>query len=115
MTDLAGLAGLPRLGAGLAYSSRIPGDIFASDCRIDFVEIIVEHYLDAHPARLAQLRQLAERYPVVCHGVDMSVGTAEPLDESSLAVRLRSSPSRGRPGSVTIFVSPRLTASTLDN
>ena len=84
MMDSPPIAALPSLGAGLACSGRIVEDIFDSVSRIDFVEVIIEHYLDAHPARTAELLRLSARYPIVCHGVDMSVGTAEPLDEIAL-------------------------------
>ena len=83
MTDLSGLAGLPRLArvwhtpAGFpAISSRTNVGSISSRSSSNTTSTLTR--------RGSQLRRLAERYAVVCHGVDMSVGTAGPLDESSL-------------------------------
>jgi uncharacterized protein (UPF0276 family) len=71
------------LGAGLAYTSALGHDVFAHRSSIDFVEFMVDHYIDA-PGRAEELRRLADSFPVVGHGVDLSIGTAEPLDERLL-------------------------------
>jgi uncharacterized protein (UPF0276 family) len=51
---------------------------------IDFLEISPENYMRRgghHPAALAWL---AERYPVLTHGLTMSLGGSDPLDETYL-------------------------------
>jgi len=52
---------------------------------IDWFEIISENFLAAggNPRRV--LRRVRERYPVVMHGVGMSIGSVDPLDERYLA------------------------------
>ncbi len=47
---------------------------------VDFFEILSENYLDTGGRPLWVLDQVAERYPVVMHGVSMSIGSTAPLD-----------------------------------
>ena len=61
-------------------------DQTSGDARVpvDFLEISPENYMrrgGAHPSVLAWL---AERYPVVTHGLTMSLGGSDPLDDSYL-------------------------------
>ena len=51
---------------------------------VDFLEVSPENYMrrgGTHPSVLAWL---AERYPVVTHGLTMSIGGSDPLDEAYL-------------------------------
>jgi len=47
---------------------------------VDWFEILSENYLatEGRPVRIVE--QIAERYPIVMHGVSMSLGSADPLD-----------------------------------
>ncbi|MEU5420717.1 DUF692 domain-containing protein [Streptomyces sp. NPDC020667] len=47
---------------------------------VDFFEIISENFLDAAGPRRRALDEIAERYPVVLHGVSLSIGSTDPLD-----------------------------------
>jgi uncharacterized protein len=47
---------------------------------VDFFEIISENFMDASGIPLYNLDRIAERYPVVLHGVCLSLGSADPLD-----------------------------------
>ena len=47
---------------------------------VDFFEILSENYLDTGGRPLWVLDQVAGRYPVVLHGVSMSIGSTDPLD-----------------------------------
>jgi uncharacterized protein (UPF0276 family) len=71
---------LPRLGVGLGYRQPLHGDILANAERIDFLEVISDQYLYAAPDRHDLLYALRERFPLVPHGVGLSIGTAGPLD-----------------------------------
>ncbi len=51
---------------------------------IDWFEIISENYLIPGGKPLAMLDQIAERYPVVMHGVSMSIASTAPFDENYL-------------------------------
>ena len=74
------MSGLPRLGSGLGYRPRFRAELFANRTRIDFLEIIADHYFDASPEKLAELDLLAAHFPLVPHGLDLSLGSAEGLD-----------------------------------
>jgi uncharacterized protein (UPF0276 family) len=70
----------PHLGFGLGL--RIPHypHIFEHWPEVDFFEIISENFMDASGIPLHNLDRIAERYPVVLHGVCLSLGSADPLD-----------------------------------
>lgn len=72
--------GLPNLGLGLGLRSPHVDQILAETPEVGFFEIISENYLTraARPNRV--LAEISERYPLVMHGVSMSLGTTEALD-----------------------------------
>jgi uncharacterized protein (UPF0276 family) len=47
--------------------------------------VLTENYLDTEGLPLYVLDQVAERYPVIMHGVSLSIGSIDPLDFSYLA------------------------------
>ncbi|RMG39334.1 MAG: DUF692 domain-containing protein, partial [Planctomycetota bacterium] len=47
---------------------------------VDWFEIISENYMDSQGRPRYVLQQIAERYPVVMHGVSLSIGSTDPLD-----------------------------------
>ena len=51
---------------------------------IDFVEIAPENWLDVGGKSAKQLDWFAERYPIVCHGLCLSLGGLSPLNVSFL-------------------------------
>jgi len=51
---------------------------------IDFFEISPENYLDLGGKRAQDFRWFTERYPVVAHGLSLSIGGPDPLDEDFL-------------------------------
>jgi uncharacterized protein (UPF0276 family) len=53
--------------------------------RIDWFEIISENYMVRGGKPLHHLDRIRERYPLVMHGVSMSIGSADPLDREYLA------------------------------
>jgi uncharacterized protein (UPF0276 family) len=57
--------------------------VFTHRKRIDFLEFMVDHYVGA-PGRAEELRRLGDAFPLVAHGVDLSIGAVEPLDERLL-------------------------------
>jgi hypothetical protein len=50
-----------------------------------FIEVHAENYMGSGGAPLAQLTQIRERLPLSLHGVGLSIGGPEPLDETHLA------------------------------
>lgn len=47
---------------------------------IDFFEVAPENWLPFGGALGKKFRQFTERYPVVCHGLSLSLGSPDPLD-----------------------------------
>ncbi len=47
---------------------------------MDWFEILSENFIDTEGRPLYFLDQIAERYPIVMHGVSLSVGSTDPVD-----------------------------------
>jgi len=90
MTETAHRHGRPYLGFGLGLRPQHYAEILdrpegEPGPRVDWFEIISENYMAAGGRPLRNLRRVAERYPVVMHGVSLSIGSVDPLDEAYLA------------------------------
>ncbi|KTB59864.1 MULTISPECIES: DUF692 domain-containing protein [Pseudomonas] len=94
----------PRFsGYGLGLRKEHYGDFLQTSVPVDFVEVISENFMVAGGQPRHILRQIRERYPVALHGVSMSIGTAEGLDQAYLR-RLKSLVDEVQP----LFVSDHL-------
>ncbi len=76
--------GLPAL-AGVGYKPQHFNDILANAAPVGWLEIHAENYMGAGGRPLAQLRHLAERFPISVHGVGLSIGGEADLDQDHLA------------------------------
>ena len=72
--------GLPNLGFGLGLRSEFQEDIEQTEPDVDWFEIISENYLESDGRPRQYLDYIRERYPVVMHGVGLSIGSTDPLD-----------------------------------
>jgi uncharacterized protein len=79
--------GLPAT-PGVGYKPQHYAAIMAEAGPVGWLEIHAENYMGAGGRPLAQLRHLAERFPISVHGVGLSIGGEAPLDRDHLA-RLR--------------------------
>ncbi|MFO1125325.1 MAG: DUF692 domain-containing protein [Methylocystis sp.] len=70
----------PTLGSGLGYRPQFRADLFVHRDEVDFLEIVADHYLDAPREKLDELDLLKSHFPLVAHGLDLSIGGAEGLD-----------------------------------
>ncbi|MDP1796925.1 MAG: DUF692 family protein, partial [Planctomycetaceae bacterium] len=77
--------GLPALGWGVGLRSTHFGHILANEVADDWFEAISENFLDSHGRPRYVLEQIAERFPVVLHGVSLSIGSTDPLNREYLA------------------------------
>jgi uncharacterized protein (UPF0276 family) len=73
------------LGFGLGLRSAHYTTILEDNPAIDWFEIISENYLGTGGRRMYLLDQVRERYPIVLHGVSMSIGSVDPIDYEYLA------------------------------
>ena len=71
---------LPTLGVGLGFREPFRAEMFLNRERVDFVEITADHFLGVPPEKLAELDLLADHFPVIPHGLNLSLGSAEGLD-----------------------------------
>ncbi len=79
------LADLPRLGLGLGLRNVHFDGILAERPAVDWFEAISENFMDSGGRPRAVIRQIAELYPLVLHGVSLSIGSADPLNLDYLA------------------------------
>jgi uncharacterized protein len=70
----------PCLGSGLGYRPSFRAELFAHRPQVDFLEIVADHYFDASAEKLAELDLLAAHFPIVPHGLDLSIGSAQGID-----------------------------------
>lgn len=74
--------------AGIGFKSQHFAGLMEAPGPVRWLEIHAENYMGAGGRPLAQLRALAERFPISVHGVGLSIGGDRPLDRDHLA-RLR--------------------------
>ena len=72
------------LGFGLGLRPQHYRDILDGDPAIDWFEFISENYMIPGGQPLRMLDQIAERYPLVQHGVSLSIASTAPFDEDYL-------------------------------
>lgn len=77
--------GLPLLGLGVGLRSQHFQYILDNWPPVDWFEIISENFIDSQGWPRHVLDRVAERYPVVMHGVSLSIGSSDPLDFDYLA------------------------------
>lgn len=70
----------PFLGFGLGLRPDHYHDILEQLPPIDWFEILTENYLVPGGKPLYYLDRIQEHYPIVMHGVSMSLGSTDPLD-----------------------------------
>ncbi len=70
----------PILGFGLGLRTEHYETILNETPKVDWFEILTENYLVPGGKPLYYLEKISERYPVVMHGVSMSIGSSDPLD-----------------------------------
>ncbi len=71
---------LPDLGLGVGMRTPHFAHILDHEPDVDWFEIISENFMDTEGRPLHVLDQVAERYPIVMHGVSLSIGSTDPLD-----------------------------------
>jgi uncharacterized protein (UPF0276 family) len=72
--------GLPDLGIGLGLRTVHYRHIVETSPEVGWFEIISENYMQTAGKPLWFLDRVAEKYPVVMHGVSMSIGSTDPLN-----------------------------------
>ena len=72
--------GHPNLGLGVGLRNAHFRFVLEHSPQIDWFEIISENFMDSGGRPRYVLDQIAERYPIVMHGVSLSIGSTDPLN-----------------------------------
>ena len=72
--------GYANLGLGVGLRSVHFRHILDHHPAVDWFEIISENFIDSQGRPRYVLEQIAERYPIVMHGVSLSIGSIDPLN-----------------------------------
>ena len=75
----------PFLGFGLGLRPDHYEDIVEHRPQVDWFEVISENYMVPGGKPLRWLDEVRETYPLVMHGVSLSIGSVDPLDADYLA------------------------------
>ncbi len=70
---------------GLGLRSQHYPYILANKPKVDWFEIISENFMDTEGRPKTNLAQIKELYPIVMHGVSLSIGTVDPLNSEYLS------------------------------
>ncbi|HEX8128040.1 MAG TPA: DUF692 domain-containing protein [Pyrinomonadaceae bacterium] len=70
----------PNLGFGVGLRHQHFSYVLDNRPPVDWFEVISENFIDSRGWPRHVLECVAEQYPVVMHGVSMSIGSADPLD-----------------------------------
>jgi uncharacterized protein (UPF0276 family) len=75
----------PYLGHGVGLRPKHYPHLWDGSARVDWFEVISENFMGAGGRPLAALERARALGPVVLHGVSMSLGSTDPLNEAYLA------------------------------
>jgi uncharacterized protein len=75
----------PYLGYGLGLRVEHYEALLADAGNVEWLEIVSENYMVDGGLPLVWLDRFRERFPLVMHGVSLSIGSTDPLDEDYLA------------------------------
>ena len=72
--------GFPYIGCGLGLRPTYYSDILNNSVDVDWFEIISENYMVPGGNPLAMLERVREKYPLVMHGVSLSIASTDPVN-----------------------------------
>jgi hypothetical protein len=72
--------GNPDLGLGVGLRTVHFNHILSEWPAVDWFEVISENFINSQGRPRYFLDQVAERYPIVMHGVSLSIGSTDPLN-----------------------------------
>ncbi|OOG45468.1 DUF692 domain-containing protein [Rhodanobacter sp. C01] len=75
---------LPCLGYGLGLRVEYYEALLENPGHVEWLEVVSENYMIPGGRPLAWLEKFRERFPLAMHGVSMSIGSTDPLDEGYL-------------------------------
>jgi uncharacterized protein (UPF0276 family) len=85
MTSTTSSGALPYLGYGLGLRVEHYESLLADPGKVEWLEVVSENYMVSGGLPLVWLDRFRERFPLVMHGVSLSIGSTDPLDDDYLA------------------------------
>ncbi len=70
----------PVTGAGLGLRRSLLEALSGADAAVDFMEVAPENWINVGGRFGRQLREYTERYPLLCHGLSLSIAGPAELD-----------------------------------
>lgn len=77
---------VPHLGVGIGFREPLRTGTFLNRSKIDFLEVTADHYFAANQKKLDELAVLRAHFPLIPHSLDLSLGSADGIDEEYLAM-----------------------------
>lgn len=66
---------------GVGYRRKMTNALLdGSDIHPEFVELAPENWIDVGGTWKQSLNRVADKYPILCHGLSLSIGSPDPLD-----------------------------------
>jgi uncharacterized protein (UPF0276 family) len=100
MTSSRPIPAAAGIGLRLQHMPALANEEAAAPLSAAWFEIHSENFLNSGGARMAMLDEIATRYPISCHGVGLSLGSAQGLSTAHLQ-RLKNLFARVRPGLIS--------------
>lgn len=75
---------LPQLGIGLGLRRELADETLAAANHIDWLEFVPENYMQLGGMAKERLKAALDVYPLVSHGVNLSIGTTDELNDDYL-------------------------------
>jgi len=75
---------LPVLGVGLGLRRELAHHTFDNADKIDWLELVPENYMDLGGMARERLEKAHQAFPLVTHGVNLSIGSTDDLNEDYL-------------------------------
>ncbi len=85
MTSTTSSGALPYLGYGLGLRVEHYESLLADPGKVEWLEVVSENYMVSGGLPLVWLDRFRERFPLVMHGVSLSIGSTDPLDDDYLS------------------------------
>ena len=74
----------PDLGFGAGLRAEHYDDVLSGATGAEWFEVVTENYIDTHGRPLAVLETVRRDRPIALHGVALSIGSTDPIDEGYL-------------------------------
>lgn len=76
---------LPNLGIGLGLRRELASQTLDNRSRIDWLELVPENYMGLGGACRERLESVREQFPLVTHGINLSIGSTDDLNTEYLS------------------------------